>query len=42
MMPRWWRIRWDGEDYTIEGDVERHKRAGTVRYLSLTLERITG
>lgn len=31
------RIRWDGDDYEIDGDVERHKTRTRVRYLTVTL-----
>lgn len=37
-----WRIRWDGEDYTIEGEVERHKKGRRVRFLTVTLSKIEG
>jgi hypothetical protein len=37
-----WRIRWDGEIYLIDGDVERHKHRRCTRYLSVLLKKVTG
>lgn len=36
------RIRWDSEDYRIDGDLERFKTRGAVRYLAFALKRIEG
>ena len=36
-----WRVRWDDEDYEIDGDIEKHKRGTSVRYISVTLKKVT-
>lgn len=35
-----WRVRWHGDVYTIDGDVEVHRKDDTVRYLSVILKRV--
>lgn len=37
-----WRIRWDGDVYEIDGDVERHKHRRCTRYLSMFLKKVSG
>lgn len=36
------RIRWDGEDYLIDGAIERFKTRKCVRYLMVILKRVDG
>lgn len=36
-----WRIRWDGDDYEIDGEVERHKTRSSVRFLTVLLKRVS-
>jgi hypothetical protein len=36
------RIRWDGDDYEIDGAVERHKTRSCVRYITVTLKLAKG
>lgn len=37
-----WRIRWDGDVYTIDGEVERRKHRQCTRYLSVLLKKVSG
>lgn len=36
------RVRWHGEDYLVDGDVERHALAETVHHLEVIVRRVTG
>lgn len=37
-----WRIRWDGLDYEIDGEIGRWKKGTSVRYLTCILKRVAG
>ncbi|MGI8682069.1 MAG: hypothetical protein ACR2JO_08060 [Mycobacteriales bacterium] len=37
-----WRVRWDGDDYDIDGEIGRWKTRGVVRYLTCTIKLVTG
>ena len=35
-----WRVRWDGDDYEIDGAVERKKRGTQVHHMHMWLKRV--